>query len=160
MAWKDDTYYFKRAIQLSEEAMARGNDAFACLLAGPDGEILMEQINVVAEEHDPTAHDALTLIRRAAKKYDADFLGRCTLYATMEPCVMCMGAAFWTGLGKVKFAVTEQKLGEILPGSLDIHSTEFASRSPRPIHVEGPCPAVHDEAFAVMQRWVDKILGK
>lgn len=160
MAWKDDTYYFKRAIQLSEEAMAGGNDAFACLLVGPDGEILMEQPNVVADEHDPTAHDAMTLLRRAAREYDAAFLGQCTLYATMEPCVMCMGAAFWTGLGAVKFAVTERELGGILPGSLDIPSTEFAGRSPRPIRVEGPCPAVHDEAFAVMQRWVDKILGK
>lgn len=160
MAWKEDAYYFRRAIALSEEAMAGGNDAFACLLAGPDGTILMEQPNAVADAHDPTAHDAMTLLRRAAGQYDAEYLGKCTLYATMEPCVMCMGAAFWTGLGVVKFAVSERELGTILPGGLDFPSREFASRAPRPIRVEGPCPEVHDEAFAVMRRWVDKILGK
>lgn len=160
MAWKDDEYYFRRAIALSEAAMAGGNDPFGCLLAGPEGDILMEQTNAVAEEHDPTAHDALTLLRKAAGRYTPEFLGKCTLYATMEPCVMCMGAAFWSGLGAVKFAVSERELGGMLPGSLDFPSAEFAARAPRPIRVEGPFPALREEALPVLVRWVDGILGK
>ena len=159
MGWKTDKEYFKRAIEISKEALRTGNDGFGCLLVDEDGEIIMEQMNAVAEERDPTAHDAMTLIRKAGKKYDPEYLRRCTLYATMEPCVMCMGAAFWTGLGTIKFAVTGRELGTILSGGLDIPSKEFARRAPRMIHVEGPFPEVHDEAFAVMKEWVDKILG-
>ena len=159
MGWKTDKEYFERAIEISREALETGNDGFGCLLVDEDGEIVMEQRNAVADEGDPTAHDAMTLIRKASQRYDSEFLRRCTLYATMEPCVMCMGAAFWAGLGAVKFAVTEKELGTILSGGLDMPSTEFAQRSPRVIKVEGPFPEVHDEAFAVMKAWVDKILG-
>lgn len=159
MGRKTDKEYFERAIEISKEALETGNDGFGCLLVDEDGEIVMEQRNAVADEGDPTAHDAMTLLRKAVKKYDAGYLGKCTLYATMEPCVMCMGAAFWAGLGAVKFAVTEKELGTILSGGLDMPSTEFAERSPKPIRVEGPFMEVHDEAFAVMRAWVDKILG-
>ena len=160
MGWKTDREYFERAVEISKEALKTGNDGFGCLLVDKNGEIIMEQRNAVADEGDPTAHDAMTLIRKAVKTYDSDFLKDCTLYATMEPCVMCMGAAFWADLGAVKFAVTEKELGTILSGGLNMPSTEFAQRSPKEIKVEGPFPQIHDEAFAVMKVWVDKILGK
>ena len=119
----------------------------------------MEQRNAVADEGDPATHDADSC--KASQKYDSEYLREGgPLYATMEPCVMCKRALLsGPDLEAVKFAVTEKELGTILSGGLDMPSTEFAQRSPRVMKVEGPFPEVHDEAFAVMKAWVDKILG-
>ena len=97
MGRKTDKEYFERAIEISKEALETGNDGFGCLLVDEDGEIVMEQRNAVADEGDPTAHDAMTLLRKAVK-IRCRIPREMALYATMEPCVMCMGAAFWAGL--------------------------------------------------------------
>ncbi len=157
-----DAFYFEKATEAAWRALRAGNDGFGCLLVGANGDVLMEQGNAVADENDPTAHDAMALIRRATREFSADTLAGCTIYATMEPCVMCMGAAFWAGISKVKYAVAEEDMERILPGGLAIHSAEFCARSPKPIECEGPVAdkAAYDKAFAVLLAWVDRILGK
>ena len=158
----DESTCYKRAVELSREALATGNDGFGCLRVGPNGDILLEQRNAVADEQDPTAHDAMTLVRKAVKQFDTETLAKSTIYATMEPCVMCMGAAFWAGIPQVEYIISEEDMEHILPGGLQIHSGEFCARSPKPMRSEGPLAdkAIYDEAFAVLQAWVDKILGK
>lgn len=161
MTWKKDAEYFQRAIALAEAALAAGNDGFGCVLVDPEGDIIMEQGNAVAEQHDPTAHDALTLVRRAAQAYERDFLSRCTLYATMEPCVMCLGGAMWAGLDHIRYAVSEEELNSLLGGGTELHSAEFARRSHwHSADIQGPYPEVHDQAIVAIQAWVDRILGK
>ena len=78
---KDDIYYLKRAIEISEEAFNKGNNAFGCLLVNQEGDIVMEQGNVVFETKDRTAHDTITLIRKASMKYTPEELWNYTLYA-------------------------------------------------------------------------------
>lgn len=150
MAYKDDMFYFRRGIELSYEAIARGNDGFASLLAGPEGDILLERTNTARDDNDITAHDAINLARAAAQQYPPEFLNRCTVYATLEPCIMCMGAIYWTGIGNVKYAVSEQEYCDMRGGGLDIHSSEFARRSPRKINVTA-CDAAHDEVMEVIK---------
>ncbi|MEL7610767.1 MAG: nucleoside deaminase [Bacillota bacterium] len=153
MAWKEDSFYFDKTAELARRALARGDDGFAAVLVGENGEIMMEQGNMAGTDRDPTAHDAILLARRAAKTYPKNELQKCTMYALVEPCVMCMGAVFWTGIGAVKFAMSEKRLGEILPGGLDISSEEFARRSPSPIRVEGPYPE-YKPAESIVKDWV------
>lgn len=147
--------YFKRGVELSYHAMEQGNDGFACVLVGPDGSILLEQENEAKTLGDVTAHDAILLVRAAVKKYDSDFLKDCSIYATMEPCIMCMGAVYWSGIGTVKFAVSEEEYSAMRGGGgLDLHSKEFARRSPRPIQVCGPFPEAHDMVIQVIQEHI------
>ncbi|MEL7610752.1 MAG: deaminase [Bacillota bacterium] len=150
----EDQYYFNRAVELARNALDRGDDGFASVLVGPDGDILLERANEAgATRHNSLSHDTILLINDAVTQYDADFLGQCTVYAVMEPCVMCMGAAFWAGIRHIKFAMSEEELGELLPGSLSISSKEFARRSPRPMDSIGPYPGIAG-AYAVVKDWV------
>lgn len=146
--------YFERALALSREAFATGNDPFATLLVGPDGEVLMEQMNDVGCG-DPTRHDTNTLIARAALKYDADFLWQCTAYAAMEPCCMCTGAAFWANVGNIKYLMSEKQLGAITgPGGLDLPSTEVVKCGPKDIKIEGPFEPLLPEMERLMKEWM------
>lgn len=161
MTWKKDEVYFHRAIELSKTALATGNDGFGCVMVDENGEIILEQGNAVLDENDPTAHDALMAIRRTCQQFGKEKLSKCTLYATMEPCVMCMCGAYWAGLKAIKFAVSEQELNDMFGGGgLDIHSREFVERASSNLLVEGPFNSVHDEAVEVIQAWVNQVLGK
>lgn len=148
-----DVFYFNRAVEVAEEALARGDDGFASLLVGPDGDILLERGNEANSSHNPMCHDTFVLIDEAVGKYDKDFLSECTVYAVMEPCAMCMGAAFWAGINHVKFAMSEAELNELLPGGLDIHSKEFCERSPRPMDSIGPYSEIIG-AYDVVKKWI------
>lgn len=156
MAQRSDIDYLNRATALAEEAFARGDDGFASILVGPDGEIVMEESNRAATRKNPLLHDTILLVGEAAQKFDRDFLEKCTIYAVMEPCVMCTAAAFWAGIPHVKFAMSEKELGEILPGGLAISSTEFASRSPVPMTSVGPFPEA-EGAYKIVRAWVKRL---
>lgn len=155
---REDAYYLKRAIEISEEAFLSGNDAFGCLLVNKKGDILMEQGNIVFETKDRTAHDAISLIRRATAKYSPEDLWQCTLYASVEPCCMCIGAAYWAHLGAIKYVVDEKKVMEILPGGIDLHSRELLCKGEKGIKVEGPFKPLEDEAIGVLNKWIEKIM--
>ncbi|MEZ3470502.1 MAG: hypothetical protein K1W40_19540 [Schaedlerella sp.] len=153
MAWREDKFYFERTEQLAIEAMNDGDDGFSSILVDENGEIVMEQKNEAFTLKEPTAHDTIELVRRAVKKYPPEFLSQCTVYALMEPCVMCMGALFWGNIGHIKYAVSEETLNGLLPGGLEIHSREFAERSPKPMHSEG-CVPERKEAVEIVKTWV------
>lgn len=154
--WKDDAYYFNRAVAVAREALTRGDDGFASLLVDAQGEILMEQSNVAFTQKNPLAHDTIVLVNRAVKEYSRDFLSNCTVYAVLEPCVMCTASAFWAGIDKIKFAMAESELEEILPGGLSISSREFVKRSPRPMSSVGPFSEI-TEARGVVRDWVHSL---
>ena len=122
---KEDSYYLKRAIEVSKEAFERGNDAFGCVLVNKEGAIVMEQGNEVFETKDRTAHDAITLIRKASMKYSPEELWDYTLYASVEPCCMCVGAAYWANLGTIKYVISEKDVMKMFPGGIAFHSDAF-----------------------------------
>lgn len=162
MVWQEDSAYFKYAIELSEAAGKSGNDPFAAILVGPDGEILLEQKNAVKDlGNDQTAHDSLLLASRASKKFDPEFLKQCTLYATMEPCFMCLGGIFWANIGKVKFIVSEAELNRMFGGDpgIDIHSREIAERLGKKIEISGPFDELALLAKPVIEGWIKQILS-
>ena len=71
----------------------------------------MEQGNgYLSEGGDRTAHAERLLASRAARTYDVEFLSRCTLYTSAEPCAMCAGAIYWAGIGRVVYGQTEKAL--------------------------------------------------
>lgn len=95
--------------EVAKRGRDNGKHPFGALLAGPNGEILMEQENDEHEEKG-TGHAEAAVVRRAVKVYSPEFLWNCTLYTTLEPCVMCAGCVYWANIGRVVYGVSETDL--------------------------------------------------
>ncbi len=108
-----DTPHLLRAIAVSWEARERGNHPFGALLVGPDGQVLLEAENTVVTDRDVTGHAELNLVRAASRDLPAEVVAASTLYASCEPCAMCAGAIFWSGVGRVVYALGGSTLNRI-----------------------------------------------
>ena len=92
------------AIDLALSARNKGNHPFGALLADENGHILLKAENTVVTESDCTGHAETNLMRLASRQYEADFLAKCSLYTSTEPCPMCAGAIFWGNVRRVVWA--------------------------------------------------------
>src|ERR1017187_8134752 len=106
----DHAKYLRLAFDVARRARANGMHPFGAILVGPDGAVLMEQENAFAPNHDMTGHAERVLMTRASIAYAPDFLAGCSLYSSAEPCAMCAGAAYWAGVGRIVFGLTERDL--------------------------------------------------
>ena len=84
----------------------------------PVGAIIVSADQIVAKTHnlteqltDVTAHAEMQAITAASHHLGSKYLNHCRLYVTLEPCTMCAGALFWSQIGEVNFAATDQKRG-------------------------------------------------
>lgn len=142
MSWSHELY-LRQAIKIAKRARENGNHPFGALLVSQAGEVLLEAENTVVTERDVTGHAETNLVRNAFKRFDKDVLEQATLYTSTEPCAMCSGAIYWSGISKVVFALSEEGLLE-LTGSNDENPTmhlpcrEVLGSGQRPIEVIGP----------------------
>lgn len=131
------------AVERAERSRREGNHPFGAVLADGKGELLLEAGNTVPEEGDCTGHAETNLARLASKAYPRGFLRGCSLYTSAEPCAMCSGAIYWSGIGRVVYALSEAEL-KALTGddpenpTLDLPCREVFARGQRPVAVEGP----------------------
>ena len=108
-----DEALLRQAFDVARRSRAAGDHPFGSVLADGEGRALMEQGNgYSAAGNDRTAHAESLLASRAARAYGLDFLARCTLYTSAEPCAMCAGAIYWAGIGRVVYGQTEKALKE------------------------------------------------
>ena len=145
-----DIRYLRRAIELSRIARDKGNGAYGSVLVGADGQVLAEAENNQVTDRDPTGHAEINLVRIAGKRFDAQTLAGATLYASAEPCAMCAGAVFWSGVKRVVYALGSERNYAMLPPSgaeLRIGCREILGRGGRAVEVVGP--ALEDEAARV-----------
>jgi guanine deaminase len=98
-----DKDFLARAVKLAEDGIEKGGGPFGAVIVR-DGEIISEATNIVVYSSDPTAHAEIVAIRLAAKYLCTYDLSDCTLYASCEPCPMCLGAIYWSGIKRVCFA--------------------------------------------------------
>lgn len=154
MSYESHEFYLRKCIEISKEARQSGNTPFGALLTDKDGTIILEQGNIEITENICTGHAEATLAARASHLYSKEFLWDCTLYTTAEPCVMCAGAIYWANIGRVVYAMTEERL-LTLTGSHDqnptfsLPCTEVFKKGQKPITVIGPFPQVEEEAANV-----------
>ena len=157
MRYQPHEFYLKRCIELSRMARAGGNTPFGALLTDEDGSILLEQGNIEITENICTGHAETALAARASHIYSKEFLWKCTLYTTAEPCAMCSGAIYWANIGRVVYAMTEKRLLE-LTGSdeqnptFDLPCRDVFARGQKDIRVIGPFPALEQEAAEEVER--------
>ena len=131
------------AVERAERSRREGNHPFGAVLADERGELLLDAGNTVPEEGDCAGHAETNLARLASRTYPRDFLRNCSLYSSAEPCAMCAGAIYWSGIGRVVYALSEAEL-KTLTGddpenpTLDLPCREVFARGQRPVAVEGP----------------------
>lgn len=102
-----------RAIELSlENIRSNKGGPFGALIVS-DGKILSEGTNRVTSTNDPTAHAEIVAIREACRKLGRFELTGCELYATCEPCPMCLGAIYWSRPARVYFAANSADAAKI-----------------------------------------------
>lgn len=147
-------FYIRKCVEVSRQARSAGNTPFGSLLVGPDGEVLMEQGNIEITAHVCTGHAETSLMQRASHAYPKDFLWRCTLYSTAEPCAMCSGAIYWGNVGRVVYGISEHRLAELTGDdeqnlTLDLPCRDILARGRKPIEVVGPFSEVEQEVVAV-----------
>src|SRR5687768_14770951 len=108
-AGAEDERWLRAAIIVARQAMTAGNAPFGAVLVAADGRLLLEAGNTVLTSGDATGHAELNLIREATQRLDPATLAGATLYASTEPCPMCAGAVFWSGIGRVVFGLSSAR---------------------------------------------------
>lgn len=137
-----DLKFVRLSFEVAAEARANGNHPFGALLVDEGGHVLLKGENTVVTGHDCTGHAETNLIREASRAYSPEFLARCTLYASTEPCPMCTGAIFWSNVRRVVFGLSTASLnalvGEETQEVLDLPSRELLAKGRKRIEVVGP----------------------
>jgi len=137
-----DLDWLRKSFSVASQARDNGNHPFGAVLVGPQNELLMEAENTVETGNDITGHAEINLVRMASAEYDPRSLALCTLYSSTEPCPMCAGAIFWSGIGRVVYGVSEAGLyhmvgvdsGEVL----QLSCRDVLAHGVRTVEVIGP----------------------
>ena len=103
-----DQELMARAIELAVKNVQAGRGGPFAALVVYDGKILAQGTNLVTSTNDPTAHAEIVAIRKACQKLGSFQLTGCEIFATCEPCPMCMGAIYWARPARVYFAATRR----------------------------------------------------
>jgi tRNA(Arg) A34 adenosine deaminase TadA len=100
----------RRAFELADTALARGERPFGAVIADATGTIMAAAHGHGIGSGDVTAHAEVTAIRELPRDIGSDLLVGCTLYSSVEPCAMCAGAIYWSNIGRVVYGVSEERL--------------------------------------------------
>ncbi|WP_309716818.1 nucleoside deaminase [Armatimonas sp.] len=109
----------------------------ARIVESATGEVLLQAINQVGPNNDPTAHAELLAVRLACQQRQSFSLAGFTLYSTCEPCPMCLGSILWARLDRVVFGATIEDAAKHY-SQIYIPAQEVARRSDFQTIVEGP----------------------
>jgi tRNA(Arg) A34 adenosine deaminase TadA len=104
-----DLEFLRQAIAVSHRARQNGNHPFGAILVHA-GVVLLEAENTVNTEKNATGHAETNLMRLASQRLPPEILAQSTLYSSCEPCAMCSGAMYWTGVRRLVYALSETGL--------------------------------------------------
>lgn len=115
-----DEYYMKMALAEAEKAAARDEvPVGAVVVAG--GTVIARAHNLTETLNDPTAHAEMQAITAAASYLGGKYLTGCTIYVTVEPCVMCAGALAWSQVSALVWGASDPKKGYTTIGAALLH---------------------------------------
>ncbi|GAB3731468.1 nucleoside deaminase [Spirosoma lituiforme] len=115
-----DEYFMEMALILAEEAADSGEIPVGALVVCRN-RIIAKARNQTEQLTDVTAHAELMAITSATQYLGSKYLPDCTMYVTLEPCVMCAGALFWAQLGRLVIGASDPKRGYSRFGSSLLH---------------------------------------
>ena len=105
-----DEYFMKEALKEAGKAYDLDEVPVGAVIVIND-QIIARAHNLTVQLTDVTAHAEMQAFTAAASFLGGKYLQDCTLYVTVEPCVMCAGAAFWTQIGKIVYGAADEKRG-------------------------------------------------
>lgn len=147
-----DREIMQRAIDLAAESVKKGGGPFGAVVV-KDGKVIAESANSVTPDNDPTAHAEVNAIRLACKKLGTFMLDGCDIYASCEPCPMCLGAIYWAHIKTIYYAGTRSDAAKA--GFDD----DFIYREINIDPEKRSVPAFNfmpNEGAAVFKLWLDK----
>ncbi|MBC7383114.1 MAG: nucleoside deaminase [Bacteroidia bacterium] len=115
-----DTYFMKQALNEAQKAFDMGEIPIGCVVVC-NNVVIGKGHNLTELLHDVTAHAEMQAITAAANYLGAKYLNECTLYVTIEPCIMCAGAIYWSQLAKLVFGARDEKRGFMNEGKHLLH---------------------------------------
>ncbi len=120
-----DEYFMKEALKEAQKAYDEGEVPVGAVVVCKQ-QIIARAHNLTQTLNDVTAHAEMQAFTAASHFLGGKYLNDCTLYVTLEPCVMCAGAAYWSQIGKVVIGAADTKRGFRLVSDTLLHpSTEF-----------------------------------
>ena len=136
-----DHEFLSRVLALAQRSRDEGHHPFAAMVVGADGSVIAEAMN--ASSTDRTAHAEMNALRIASRLNSPAQLAGATLYANAEPCAMCAGGTYWSGVGRVVYAMSEASLLELTGDdpenpTLSLPCRDVFARGQRPTEVIGP----------------------
>jgi guanine deaminase len=150
-----DEEYLKQAIHLAAEHSDDGrNGPFGAVIVR-NGEVVGKGWNRVVELSDPTAHAEILAIRDACRRLRTHDLGDCVLYASCEPCPMCLSAIYWARIPRVVFAASTDEA--TAAGFDDARIRDELCRGWSERGVEGVRKA-NEEAREILEAWMENPL--
>ena len=106
----DDNYYMKLALKEAQKAEAADEIPIGAVIVCND-QVVAKAHNLTETLTDVTAHAEMQAITAASSLLGGKYLNQCTLYVTVEPCVMCAGAIAWAQLGRLVYGASDEKRG-------------------------------------------------
>jgi tRNA(adenine34) deaminase len=145
-----DLGHLRTAIAASRKARDKGNAPYGAVLVSARGEVLLTVENTEVHDKDCTAHAETNLVRQASPRFESDVLRGATIYASAEPCPMCAGSIYNSGIGRLVFALGQPRMYEIAGGTsgLRLRASEVLAHGTPRVVVEGP--ALEGEAAEVL----------
>ncbi len=146
-----DTPLLREAIRLSRTRMREGRGGPFGAVVARDGVIVARGWNVVTSSLDPTAHAEVVAIRRACRKLASFSLAGCVLFASCEPCPMCLAAAYWARVDRLVYAATREDAAVAGFDDAFIYDEVPLVPEARSLHTDHLLRA---EAAAVFEEWL------
>ena len=147
-----DPELMRRAVALARESVAAGGGPFGAVIVA-DGEVLATGTNRVVADGDPSAHAEIVAIRSACELRGSHDLTGCEIYASCEPCPMCLGAILWARIERVHYACTRDDATRA--GFDDARLYDEISAPPEDRSVP-MVQALRDEALPAFRDWEEK----
>ena len=108
-----ENYFMKAAIQMAMKSRNLGEVPVGCIIIDSKKQILARGFNSVIESSDPTAHAEINAIRVACKKIESYRLYQCSIFVTLEPCIMCASAISKAKIKRLYYGADDLKYGAI-----------------------------------------------
>lgn len=121
-----DELYMREALKLAKTAFEEDEVPIGAVIVS-QGKIIGKGYNLTERLNDVTAHAEMQAFTAASSFLGGKYLKDCVLYVTIEPCVMCAGASYWTQINRVVYGAKDEKRGASMHGNLFHPKTEVVS---------------------------------
>ncbi|MFH1889575.1 MAG: nucleoside deaminase [Nanoarchaeota archaeon] len=149
-----DLKFLKLAIEKAKESVSKGGFPAGAIVV-KDNKIIGEGISIGNILNDPTSHGEMASIRDACKKENTSDLSESTLYASMQPCLMCLGASMWGSIPRIVFACPKEKVSAEYYGG-NYKPSEINSKFLKPIELIH-MSEMEEKSLAIVHEWEEKL---